>query len=101
MSGTFGPAFDPRLDLHRLLDQHKRIREFMLERGERKEWTTLEEIEIALDYPQSSISAQLRHLRKPQFGSYIVNKKRMGGAWLYMVLPPLPVEFEGGDTLIE
>jgi hypothetical protein len=88
MDKTFGPAYDERLDGHRLADQHKRIRNYMLEQSKLGVWLSLEDIEIALDYPQASISAQLRHLRKERFGSYIVNKKRIGGHWEYQVLPP-------------
>jgi len=83
-SRTFGPAYDPALDGQRLAKQHERIRDYMLASG----WRTLSEISQALGYPESSISAQLRHLRKAQFGSYVVRKERRGGGWAYMVLEP-------------
>jgi len=41
-------------------------------------WYTLFEIEQITKYPQSSISAQLRNLRKRKFGSFIIEKKRRG-----------------------
>jgi hypothetical protein len=81
---TFGPAYDPSIDHPRIQRQHERIRDYML----RGWWKTLAEIEAALGYPQASISAQLRHLRKPKFGSYRVEKRRREGAgtWEYRVL---------------
>lgn len=94
MTNTFGPNFDPQKDGERLHVQHIKIRNWMLERAEAGEWSSLEDIEYATGYPQASISAQLRHLRKPQFGSYIVNKKRVGSYWLYMVALPLKVGTE-------
>ena len=52
---------------------------------------TLGEIEGLLGYPQASISANLRNLRKYDFGSYTVNKRRrpkkdgIGGTFEYQV----------------
>jgi hypothetical protein len=44
-------------------------------------------------YASASISAQLRHLRKPQFGSHCVEKRRrphkdgkVGGTYEYLVV---------------
>jgi Fic family protein len=81
---TFGPAYDDKLDGERINKQQARIRNFMLNAG----WKTLGEIEGVLNYPQASISAQLRHLRKRRFGSFIVDKQRRGAAWEYKVSPP-------------
>ncbi|HXY23427.1 MAG TPA: hypothetical protein VEI73_02175 [Candidatus Acidoferrum sp.] len=39
-------------------------------------WLTLDELTKLTHYPQASISAQLRHLRKPQFGGYEVEKRQ-------------------------
>lgn len=87
---TLGPAYDPNIDKERLRKQHETIRNYMLDGC----WRTLHEISEALKYPESSVSAQLRHLRKKQFGSYIVNKRRrvfstgVGGTWEYQVVEP-------------
>ena len=80
---TFGPAYDPAKDGQRIRKQHEAIRDLMLD----GQWRTLVEIEAILSYPQASISAQLRHLRKPKFGSYLVEKRRRndGGTWEYRV----------------
>ena len=83
----YGPAFDPALDEARLKDQVLRIYRLMND----SEWRTLGEIATATGDPEASISAQLRHLRKPEFGSFVVDKRRRGlattGLWEYRLLP--------------
>lgn len=83
-----GPDYDPPLDHGRLTKQHDRIRDLMSD----GEWRTLGEIAEATGDPESSVSAQLRHLRKPRFGSFVVNKRRRGnrehGLFEYQLLPP-------------
>jgi hypothetical protein len=39
-------------------------------------WMTLEELAHKTRYQEASISAQLRHLRKPRNGGYVVEKRR-------------------------
>jgi len=56
--------------------QFTAIRELMLGSSARGEWLTLAEIAALTEYGEASISAQLRHLRKPQFGGYRVEKRR-------------------------
>ena len=52
-------------------------------------WMTLREISVLTNYGEASISAQLRHLRKPHFGGYLIAKRRRGavmtGAWEYRI----------------
>ena len=81
---TFGPAYNEVIDGQRIKHQLEIIRDWMLSHSL---WKTLAEIEQVTDYPQASISAQLRHLRKPRFGNYIVEKRRRsgGGTWEYRV----------------
>jgi len=69
-----GPDYEPENDKPRLRKQHVVIRELMLG----SKWLTLSEIARKTGYPEASISAQLRHLRKPRFGSYLVPKRRRG-----------------------
>jgi hypothetical protein len=38
-------------------------------------WLTLDELAKLTHYPPASISAQLRHLRKPEYGGYAVEKR--------------------------
>ena len=61
--------------------QREVIRDVMLSAGQCATWLTLEELARLTHYPPASISAQLRHLRKPRFGGYAVVKRsrRMPG----------------------
>jgi hypothetical protein len=38
-------------------------------------WLTLDELAKLTHYPPASISAQLRHLRKPENGGFVVDKQ--------------------------
>ena len=83
--------------------QLERIRELMLASSSRGEWLTLSEIAVETEFGEASISAQLRHLRKPQHGRHRVEKRRRqldaskalaeectfggGGLWEYQVFP--------------
>ena len=89
---TFGPAYEKALDETRVLDQMGRIKAFMLDGA----WSTLREISAVTHAPESSVSAQLRHCRKPRFGGFTVEKRRRTtGTWEYRLLPPV----EEGETL--
>jgi hypothetical protein len=70
-------------DCARLEGQLRRIYELMVD----GEWRSLADIERITGFPQASISAQLRHLRKTRFGSHSVEKRRRGesGTWEYQV----------------
>lgn len=62
-----------------------------------RKWRTLNEIATLTDDPPASVSAQLRHLRKPRFGSYRVERRRSfidSGLYEYRVLPPLEPQCE-------
>jgi hypothetical protein len=84
-----GPAYDPAHDHKRLTKQIGRIYDCMKDSS----WRTLEEIKKATGDPHASISAQLRHLRKPRFGGYKVDKRHRGsksvGLYEYRLLPPI------------
>lgn len=69
-----GSDYQPELDFDRLSTQLDRILDLMIDGN----WRTLDEISRATGDPSASISAQLRHLRKPRFGSYTVDKRRRG-----------------------
>jgi hypothetical protein len=46
-------------------------------------WLTLDELAKLTHYPPASISAQLRHLRKPEYGGFVVEKRpRVAGGVL-------------------
>lgn len=69
-----GSDYIKEFDQQRLTGQLKRIYGLMID----GRWRTLREIEIITGDPASSISAQLRHLRKERFGSHTVNKRSRG-----------------------
>jgi len=83
-----GSDYDPKFDDARLTEQHLRILKIMSDVS----WRTLREISDLSTDPESSISAQLRHLRKERFGSYVVEKRsrssRVNGLFEYRLLPP-------------
>ena len=75
-----GSDYVPARDDARLAAQHSTIKQLMRDR----KWRTLGEIEAVTGYPQASISAQLRHLRKKRFGAFIIEKKYLGrGLYAY------------------
>jgi hypothetical protein len=80
-----------------LRKQQEVIRDVMLSAGQCATWLTLDELAKLTHYPPASISAQLRHLRKPRFGAYEVVKRcrttnkamrpeGFGAVWEYSVL---------------
>ncbi len=58
-----------------LRKQREVIRDVMLSAGQCATWLTLDELAKLTHYPPASISAQLRHLRKPSYGAYAVVKR--------------------------
>ncbi len=77
--------------------QREVIRDVMLSAGQCATWLTLDELAKLTQYPPASISAQLRHLRKPRFGAFAVVKRcrtvntamrpdGFGAVWEYSVL---------------
>jgi hypothetical protein len=85
-----GPEYKARYDRERLKDQQARIRWLMADGA----WRTIREISAATGDPEASVSAQLRHLRKNRFGSFVVDREPCGdrrrGLFAYRVLPPDP-----------
>ena len=65
-----GSNYKHSRDTSRLTSQIKRVFACMAD----GKWRSLREIEQVTGDPQASISAQLRHLRKPRFGSHRVEK---------------------------
>jgi hypothetical protein len=51
------------------------LRDVMLSAASCGAWLTLEQLARTTNYPQASISAQLRHLRKQSHGGYCVAKR--------------------------
>lgn len=67
-----GDTYDPEKDGARLGKQLLAVRKLMLDGI----WRTLAEIERDTGYPQASVSARLRDLRKEKFGGYSVERRR-------------------------
>ena len=90
-NSTFGPDYVEKLDGPRLHRQLDIIRDYML--GMFPGWRTLKEIAEETGFPEASISAQLRHLRKSEFSGHRVDKRRRildgacKGTWEYIVHP--------------
>ena len=76
-------------DHDRLSRQIKIIYDLMI----KGRWHTLAGIAYITGFPESSISANLRHLRKPKMGAHTVNKRRKGepknGLWEYQLMKNL------------
>lgn len=74
----------------RLIKQHEAVLAIMLDGHARTLDELSQEVEKAgVRCPPASASAQLRHLRKPQFGGYVVKKKHRGsGLYEYWVESP-------------
>lgn len=69
-----GPTYEPRADNDRLTGQLFRVFKLMRDGG----WRTLREIADTTGDPEASISAQLRHLKKPHFGGHGLEKRIRG-----------------------
>lgn len=77
-----GDVYEETRDKSRLSKQLARVRDAMLD----GKWRTFSEISLITLDPEPSISAQLRHLRRPEFGGYNVDKRKLSsGLWEYRV----------------
>lgn len=56
--------------------QRQVLCDVMLSAGACETWLTLQELARLTCYGEASISAQLRHLRKPENGGFVVEKRR-------------------------
>jgi hypothetical protein len=76
--------------------QREVLRDVLLSATQCGSWLTLRELSQLTQYGEASISAQLRHLRKPRFGNYVVEKRvrrgfvlrdaEHGPIWAYRLL---------------
>ncbi len=78
--------------------QREIVRDVLLCAARVDVWLTLDELARKTHYPPASISAQLRHLRKPTYGAYVIAKRhhvyeealkssRRERVWEYQVQP--------------
>lgn len=78
-----GADYQSGRDKDRLTGQIKRVYTTMLD----GKWRTLSQISELTGDPEASISAQMRHLRKPKFGAYTIEKNYLGsGLYEYRML---------------
>lgn len=68
-----GADYVPERDNARLINQHQTIFNLMKDGN----WRTLSRISKVTGFPESSISAQIRHLRKARFGGHTVNRRHV------------------------
>lgn len=90
MAAFAGATFDPALDLLRLTTQLERVKALMSD----QRWRSLQQIAQLVGGTEASVSSRLRDLRKAQYGSFVVERRREGrptrGFFLYRVLLPAP-----------
>jgi hypothetical protein len=78
-----GAGYVTSRDLKRLTGQIKRVHEVMSD----GEWHTLNLIAFRAGAPAASASAQLRHLRKPRFGGFVIEREYVcNGIFKYRML---------------
>src|SRR5207245_9609158 len=81
----------------------------MLSAQQCETWLTLDELAKLTHYPPASISAQLRHLRKAEFGGYAVEKRQraagrvlrgedFGTVWEYQLVRAVRRKFVGVES---
>lgn len=79
-----GADYKPQRDNPRLTSQLLRVWDCMCD----GKWRTLAEIAKVTGDPEASISAQLRHLRKPRFGEHEVERRYVrDGLYEYKLIP--------------
>lgn len=82
-----GEDYTPARDDARLTGQLARIWALMRD----SQWRTLPGIADTTGDPPASVSAQLRHLRKPRFGGHTVERRYLAnGLYEYRVIPAAP-----------
>jgi hypothetical protein len=79
-----GETFEPEQDQERLGQQLQKVKDCLID----GEWWTLYRLAAVSGVrSEASISARIRDLRKPKFGGYTVERKRVdGGLFVYRVV---------------
>jgi hypothetical protein len=95
-----GDTFDEDRDGERLRRLFFRVQLYM----DDGQWHTLRELAVATGGSEASVSARLRDLRKPKFGSQTVERRYIAhGLWEYRLVLPAPTttawpELEGQES---
>jgi hypothetical protein len=87
----------PRRELRPRIWRRQRdvLCDVLLSAGQCETWLTLHELARLTGYGEASVSAQLRHLRKPEYGGFVVEKRQraadeivrdaLGPVWEYQL----------------
>ena len=75
MDNTFGSHYDKDRDEPRLTNQRDLIMEYI----KRHRDFSVDEVALALSFPENSVSSQIRHLRKEKFGDHCIPIRHVGG----------------------
>jgi len=84
-----GATYEPERDRDRLSRQHGAVKQALSDGG----WWTLTELRehlaaFGIVASEAGVSARIRDLRKPRFGSHNIVRKRVGsGLFAYCLLP--------------
>lgn len=68
-----GSTYERAKDCKRLNRQFDAVEKLMKD----GKWRSLRDISLELDFPEASVSARLRDMRKPRFGAYVVERRRV------------------------
>ena len=83
-----GATFIQAFDRDRLNKQCQAVYDCVIDHN----WHTLRGLSTKTGYPEASVSARLRDLRKVKFGGFeVIRKRTVGGLHFYKLLPPLPL----------
>jgi predicted Holliday junction resolvase-like endonuclease len=74
-----GRTYEPEFDHARLTGQLMRVYEFMQD----GRWHTISVIVLVAGGSEAAVSARLRDLRKPKFGSHLIDRRRVGTSGLF------------------
>lgn len=84
-----GKTYERERDRKRLNTQYQRVFRHMALTG----WTTLAELERVTGYPQASISARIRDMKKITMGGHtVMRRRRHSGTWEYKLVANTPQE---------
>lgn len=104
---TFGPDFMESRDGERIRTGLLRVRNCLLAAAIRGEWLTIDEIKARIEAQYhttiswGSVDADVRHLRKDEFGNYDVRRDKRGNISAYRIFAPVKLAAPVQGTLLE
>jgi len=89
-----GDDYDDLRDRARLRGQIRRVFDCVKD----GQWRTVQEVAIATGDPETSVSAQLRNLRKARFGAHNIEKRHVSdGLYVYRLNKTTPIALVNND----